>query len=305
MLQHAIIRSRVPQMTDASPSPKGFPLVHGRTDARTYSAFGQIYAEACKRPESYFQIDCSLLSFCGGNLSAALSVVHRQLADQGKGLVFNNMQPSVQSVLNDAGLFGPALQRQRPSVIPLTPFNAGESSRFDLFVRKGLEGKGLPKMSKGLEHEFFTGIHELFTNFEIHSQSARGAYVCGQLFPRLGRVELSLVDHGIGIPTKIIARGYAPTPHSAIAWAMTGTNTTREGDVPGGLGLKVLREFIALNQGELTIASHGGFWKEAGGQLDIRPLAHPFPGTAVTVVVNTKDARSYRLTKEINAGDIF
>lgn len=292
-------------MTDPTSGTSGFPLLHGRTDARTYSAFGQIYAAACLHPGPAFEIDCSQLGFCGGNLSAALSVLHRQLSAQGKGLVFNKMQPGVRSILNDAGLFGPALQRPRSSVIPLTPFEAGESSRFDLYVRKGLEGKGLPTMSSGLEQEFFTGIHELFTNFEIHSQSSRGAFACGQLFPQVGRVELSLVDHGIGIPAKIMARGYAPTPHSAIAWAMTGTNTTREGDVPGGLGLKVLREFIAMNEGELTIASHGGFWKEAGGRLDMRPLAHPFPGTAVTVVVNTKDSRSYRLTKEIKAGDIF
>ncbi|WP_233552084.1 hypothetical protein [Brevundimonas sp. LPMIX5] len=160
-------------------------------------------------------------------------------------------------------------------------------------------------MSPGLENEFFTGIHELFTNFEIHSQSSLGAWAAGQLFPVNGRVEMTLVDAGVGIPSRIMQRGFAQSPHAAIDWAMTGSNTTRELDVPGGLGLKVLREFIRLNQGELTIASHGGFWREAGGRVDMRPLTHPFPGTAVTVVVNTQDNRSYQLAREVRPGDIF
>ncbi len=282
-----------------------YRLSNCQTDARTFAAFADIFASAQTHETAIFPIDCSALTFCNGNLSAALSGIHRQLLRHGRGLSFLNLKPAVRSVLNDAGLFGAALQRQRPSVIPLEHFQAGESSRFDLYTKKGLENKGLPAMSAALEQHFFTGIHELFTNFEIHSQSAIGASICGQLFPRMGRVEVTLVDHGIGIPAKIMERGFATSAHAAIAWAMTGANTTREGDVPGGLGLKVLREFISLNGGELTIASHRGFWREAGGRVDMRPMQNPFPGTAVTIVVNTADTKSYRLRNEVRPGDIF
>lgn len=288
-----------------SPPPASFSLAYGRTDARTFSGFGELFARAKAHDSGRFGIDCAGLNFCGGNLSAALMAIHRQLSDDGKSLFFLNLPRHVRSVLQDAGLFGVQLRRPRPSVIALTPFNAGESTRFELFARKGLENKGLPAMSPGVEDQFFSGLHELFTNFEIHAQSRLGAWACGQLFPQMGRIEVTLVDAGIGIPSKIMAMGYAPSPQAAIAWAITGNNTTREGDIPGGLGLKVLREFIKLNKGELTIASHGGFWREAGGRVDSMPLAHPFPGTAVTVVVNTKDTQSYRLKNEVRAGDIF
>lgn len=290
---------------DLDGRPYDYHLVNGRCDAKTFASFGEIYLLASATRPPVFTINCAHLAFCNGNLSAALSVVHNQLSGFGTGLRLDQMQPGVRSILNDAGLFGSGYQRPRPSVIPLTPFRAGESTRFDLYARKGLETRGLPTMSRQLADRFFLGIHELFTNFEIHSQSGRGAMACGQLYPQLGRVEMTLVDHGVGIPSEIMKRGYASTPQAAIAWAMSGTNTTRAGDVPGGLGLKILREFITLNGGELTIASQGGFWKETAGRVDMRPLPHPFPGTAVTIVVNTKDTQSYRLTNEVKPGDIF
>lgn len=282
-----------------------FQLVHGRTDARTFEAYGELFIRAKAHQGERFPIDCSRLTFCNGNLCAALRAVHHQLAPSGKSLLFVNMPARVRGVLADSGLFGEASRRPRMSAIPLNRFDAGEGARFDLYAKKGLENKGLPEMSRALEQQFFTGIHELFTNFEIHSQSAPGAWACGQLFPQVGRVEMTLVDAGIGIPAKILERGFARTPQAAINWAMTGNNTTRELDVPGGLGLKILRDFIRLNQGEITIASHSGFWREARGKVDMRPLAHPFPGTAVTIVVNTKDTQSYRLANEPKPGDIF
>lgn len=282
-----------------------YKLVHATGDARAFSAFGEIFLVASRLRPPVFAVDCSDLQFCNGNLSAALNVVHNQLADFGTGLRFDNLRPGVRSILNDAGLFGSTLQRPRPSVIPLSGFNAGESERFDLYIRSGLRNKGLPQMSKQLSERFYLGIHELFTNFEIHSKSARGALACGQLYPRMGRLEVTIVDHGVGFPAEIMRRGHAATPQGAIDWAMTDANTTRAGDVPGGLGLKVLRQFIAMNAGEITIASQGGFWREAGGRREMRPLTFPFPGTSVTIVVNTNDRQSYRLDNEISPGDIF
>ena len=37
-------------------------------------------------------------------------------------------------------------------------------------------------------------------------------------------------------------------------WATQGRNTTKRGPIPGGLGLKLLTEFIKLNEGRLQIA---------------------------------------------------
>jgi hypothetical protein len=215
------------------------------------------------------------------------------------------MKPAVGRLLSDAGLFGVNRRHERGTVIPLTAFQPGESARFALYSQKGLTNKGLPVMSARLQARVFEGIDELFTNFEIHSRSRQGAWACGQLFPTAGRLEFTFVDLGVGIPAVVNGAGHALTPANAIDWAMTGNNTTRSGDVPGGLGLKVLREFVSLNRGSLVIASYEGFWSERGGQRVRNHLASPFPGTAVTITVNTKDKNSYRLVDDIKPGDVF
>jgi hypothetical protein len=47
----------------------------------------------------------------------------------------------------------------------------------------------------------------------------------------------------------------------AIEWALQEGNTTRKGSVPGGLGLKLIREFIAMNKGRIQIVSDRGYWE--------------------------------------------
>jgi len=283
----------------------GFDLRLGTTDRRTFAELGELYRWGCTQPEGAITVDCSSMPFCGGNLAAALRAVQQQLAAINRPVSYGGMKPAVGRLLADAGLFGAHRRQLRGTVIPLTPFAAGESARFALYSQRGLTDKGLPGMSARLKSRVFEGIDELFTNFEIHSRSRLGAYACGQLFPSAGRLEFTFVDLGIGIPAVVNSAGHALTPAHAIDWAMSGNNTTRSGDVPGGLGLKVLREFISLNQGSLVIASHGGFWSEKAGQRVMNHLASPFPGTAVTISVNTNDRNSYRLSDDIQPKDVF
>lgn len=94
--------------------------------------------------------------------------------------------------------------------------------------------------------------------------------------------------------------GKRMTATQAIDWAMSGENTTKTGDIPGGLGLKILRKFITLNGGKLVIVSDAGYWGIMDGkeQPTVKAFEHPFPGTVVSVEVNTNDAHSYRLAGE-------
>ncbi len=282
-----------------------FHLLHGRTNHRTFSALGDLYHWALAADTIRPTVDCAGLAFCGGNLASALAVLQTRLSLQGKTLQYVNVRQPVRSLLADVGLFGPSQQRQRSTVAPLTNFQSGESSRFATYTQRNLTNKGLPLMTPRLQARVFEGIDELFTNFEIHSRSRPGAWACGQLFPGKGSLEFTIADHGEGIPRIVNAAGHLLSPARAIDWAMTGNNTTRSGDVPGGLGLKVLREFIALNAGALTIASHGGFWSETAGKRVMSSIPNPFPGTAITIMVNTKDKQSYRLADEIKPGDVF
>ena len=91
----------------------------------------------------------------------------------------------------------------------------------------------------------------------------------------------------------------------AIDWAMTGTNTTRQGDVPGGLGLKILRDFIELNEGTLSVVSGNGYWCSAPNGMRRKEMVDPFPGTIVTIEVDTSDPKGYQMVDEIDPDSVF
>jgi len=70
-------------------------------------------------------------------------------------------------------------------------------------------------------------------------------------------------------------------------------NTTRTGDIPGGLGLKRLRDFIQQNDGQLHIVSGNGCWIQRDGKLDTMALSCPFNGTLINLSFNTLDDNLY------------
>ena len=93
--------------------------------------------------------------------------------------------------------------------------------------------------------------------------------------------------------------------HAAIAWATDGQNTTKRGQIPGGLGLKLLREFISLNGGRIQIVSASGYWALERDKVTMREMMYRFPGTVVSIEIDTADKRSYKLSSEISEKDIF
>jgi len=161
-------------------------------------------------------------------------------------------------------------------------------------------------MTPGLRKKFQENIFEIFSNAVIHSQTKMGIYSCGQFFPRRHRLDFSIADLGIGIRGVLKQKAGLDYPaEQAIEWAMTGNNTTKTGSVPGGLGLKLLREFITLNRGRIQIVSDKGYWELKGDQVAFNNFMHPFPGTVVTIEINTADKKSYCLTSEISPDQIF
>ena len=94
-------------------------------------------------------------------------------------------------------------------------------------------------------------------------------------------------------------------PEEAIEWATQANNTTKRGDIPGGLGLKLLCEFIDLNNGSLQIVSDAGYWRRKSRHNKTARLRNAFPGTVVSVEIDTSDLNSYRLASELETDDIF
>ncbi|MDO5320234.1 MAG: ATP-binding protein [bacterium] len=157
-----------------------------------------------------------------------------------------------------------------------------------------------PRMTPALKEALTSCILEVFNNAEEHSESEAGVFVCGYVGKAGQRqLRISIADAGIGFRAKIEkALGKKLSSCKAIVWGMTEGNTVRKGN-PGGLGLKLLREFINKNDGKLSVLSDRGYWELSAGKERVKELDNSFPGTLVTIVVNTDDPKSYRLVSEV------
>jgi hypothetical protein len=91
----------------------------------------------------------------------------------------------------------------------------------------------------------------------------------------------------------------------AIRWALKGGHTTKTGNQPGGLGLKFLHDFARLNKGRIHIVSRFGFYEFNAGEESFAKMDGDYPGTVVTLEVNTADTAAYRLASEVPSEDVF
>ena len=163
---------------------------------------------------------------------------------------------------------------------------------------------GLPRMSLPLLKRFRESLFEIFLNAIEHSYTQDGVFACGQFFPGRERLQFSITDLGIGIDGNIYKNLQRKLPaEDAIKWAISG-KTTRRGR-SGGLGLQLIQEFIKLNRGRLIIVSNAGYWELSKGKVSTRTFSRPFPGTAVTIDIDTADKTSYCLSSEIDLSDVF
>lgn len=283
-----------------------FRLSRAQCSVSSFEALSELYEFAVRQPGRSIAVSFQELNYYDADLPAAISIVQNTLRkEHGVYLGFVHLNAAVRKGLQEVGLFGPVSERASSTVAPLKLFDKDQSIEFAEFTHEHIATKGLPVMSEVVANRVFEGIDELFQNFEIHSGSRHGAYACGHLDPDQGTLRFTLADHGVGIPTVVNRAGHDLKPPMAIDWAMSARNTTRSGDVPGGLGLKILREFVTLNGGGLAIVSNDGYWRQVGGEVEMFTLKRNFPGTVVTVTVNTQDESQYVMEDEIDPAGVF
>jgi len=249
------------------------------------------------------EVDMSSTAWFDANMSAPLGVIFTFLAND-----FNTVQPvairpPVETILTkNMFLVGYGYSQRSDSygtVIPFRRFKPEDDRYFVAYLNKHLEGKGIPQMSEGLGRKFKDSILEVFVNAAMHSETEHGIFACGQFFPTNHRLDFSVADAGIGFRRKIRKElNLALHSDQAIQWALQEGNTTRRGSVPGGLGLKLLREFVALNGGRIQIVSDRGYWECGANGETVKRMDNSFPGTVVNLEINTADTQSYCLSSE-------
>ncbi|OAG75768.1 hypothetical protein Amal_02867 [Acetobacter malorum] len=280
-----------------APPPFRYKLRPVVGEAAGFEQIGDLYQQALFSTSKFIFVDCISISWIDAHLSAGYAAVQHLLKISGITLSFLNLAPRVAEIFEHHGLLGPSPSKTKKTVIPLTRFNPGDSVIFAGYTQDHLNRLPIPEMSAEVSEKFFEGIDELFSNSELHSKTQHGMFACGQFFPRKNKLDFSLVDLGLGFQRVINdIRQMKLDPSEAINWAMMGSNTTRSGDIPGGLGLKILKDFVKLNGGKLTIVSHSGHWQLSANATRKSLLKTPFPGTAVTLEINTSDNNKYYMT---------
>ncbi|MHB1004076.1 MAG: ATP-binding protein [Chloroflexota bacterium] len=247
------------------------------------------------------EIDWKGIRWFEANMAAPLGAVLQKVRSWNE--VANiNMTAGITSILARNGfLVGDGTPKQADpynTAMAFTRFRLEEGEAFQEYVSSNLAGKDLPAMTRQLRRKFLESLCELFENAKIHSGTRLGVFACGQHFPTKHRLDLAVCDLGIGICNKVQAHcGVTMSPCDAIQWAFTGRNTTRNGDIPGGLGLKMLEQFITKNNGRLHVVSNAGYREISGSGCHLLPLPAGFPGTIVNVSINTADHAVYYLAE--------
>ena len=233
-------------------------------------------------PPGSVDLDCSRLEWLDANMCAPFGAA---IARKGRRIILKNVRPALETILRKNGFLDEAIADTHGTTIRFQQFDTTGGGDFADYVEENYRGKGMPVMSRGLQREFRRSIFELFENAIVHSNTQLGIFACGQFYPTKQQLHFTVADRGIGIPESV--RRYLGQPlaaSEAIDWAMSGQNTTRRrvDGVPGGLGLKIMRDFIAQNGGAIRVASEGGYWSVRGVEAYDRPSPRCFPEPSST-----------------------
>ena len=275
-----------------------------RSDQRGFASLAALAATLNNRLLDTIDVDFSACSWFDANMSAPLGAVLSHAVDELNTLKLGGLRPSVETILakNDflIGFGFPKRADIHGTTIPYRRFSATDDRYFAAYLNKHMRGKDLPIMSEALSQRFKNSILEIFVNAAMHADSKLGIFSCGQYFPQKHRLDFCVADAGIGIRRKIYKElGLKMNSDKAIKWALQEGHTTRKGSVPGGLGLKLIREFIAKNQGRIQIVSDRGYWEFSPAGETLARIDNAFPGTVINIEINTADTSSYRLRSEL------
>jgi hypothetical protein len=276
-----------------------------------FSALVWLWAETKDCFLEEIEIDLIGVGWFDADMCAPFGAILYHLGQSLNTIRLRNIRPNVEAILSKNSFLSHYGRVQVPdrwgTTIPYQRFDVKDDRYFAGYIEeKFVQRAELPEMSPGLLKKFRESIFEIFSNAVLHSRTEQGIFSCGQFFPNRNQLDFSVADLGIGIRRNVNENmGLDLSAEDAITWATEDRNTTKRGPIPGGLGLKLLREFVDLNGGSIQIISNAGYWRRSEGQTFTAPLRSPFPGTVVSIEINTADTQSYVLASELTEADIF
>ncbi len=290
------------------PISKLIPFGRGRlsNDFLGFTHIAKLHHDLNEHKGISAAVDLRNVTWFDAHLSAPLRVVVEQARLVGTNVRFVNVPERIRIVLCKNRFLIEEKFDNFGTTMPVQCFNIDNGVDFSKYAKRNIDRKEFPRMTESLKSKFFEGIDEIFANCSLHSKTRTSIVASGQFFPNVNRLDFALADGGLGIRKVILQSLEIDIPsHKAIEWAMTPNNTTRKGDIPGGLGSKILRDFIEINRGRLFVVSEDGLWTQQGSHVSSEKLAFSFPGTFVILEIDTSDRRSYDLASAPDPRDIW
>ncbi|MGH8558374.1 MAG: hypothetical protein ACRESZ_13110 [Methylococcales bacterium] len=288
-----------------------FSLPEIRHDQAGFKALVCLQAQTKDCFLDNIEIDLGATTWFDADMCAAFGAILYRLGDNVNSVTLTKVRSNVEEILSKNGFLSHYGRNKIPdrwgTTIPYQRFDVKDDRYFAGYIETELMRRSeIPAMSPGLLKKFRESLFEIFSNAVLHSCTDLGIFSCGQFFPKRNQLDFSVADLGIGIRQNVKENmGLDLAPEDAIAWATAGRNTTKRGQIPGGLGLKLLGEFIDLNGGRIQIVSDAGYWRRENKKTITARLDQSFPGTVVSVEINTADKQSYALSSELSEDDIF
>ena len=265
-----------------------------------------LYKLFCK--QDFSSVNISIEKWFAANLSSPLGGVLDIFQDNFNEIDFHKISRATKTILQKNQFLShygfKTVEDVNHTTIPYQKLNP-QNSRFfyeyvmgNLLQRSDLSGMGHAAKKKVAE-----SIYEIFENARLHSESEY-IYTCGQFFPAKHSLLFTITDTGVGFKNRINERFNKELPSTkAIKWAMGEGNSTKL-DIPGGIGLAILKDFTSQNGGKIQIVSGDGFYESSSQGSKTRSFDGVFPGTIVNVEFKTNDHSSYSFFTDID-DDLF
>lgn len=288
-----------------------FVLQHINHDFASFNSLVHLYAEAKELLLDNIEIDMEETLWFDADMCAVFGAILCSLGDRPNDVNLIHIPPSVEEILSKNGFLSHYGGMEIPdwwgTTIPYQRFKInGARIFYDYIQKKFIRRAEIPEMSRELSRKFCNSIYEIFYNSVSHSCTELGIFSCGQFFPKRKQLVFTVADLGIGIRAKLENYiGREILPEQAINWATKEGNSTKQDNLLGGCGLKLLCDFISKNKGCIQIVSDAGYWQQKDSRIETGRLDYPFPGTVVRIEINTLDRNYYWLTSELNPENIF
>lgn len=268
--------------------------------------------------QDLISFDFSRCKFLMQNGVALLGGLAKFLESEGRPADFQwrTMRQEVAASLGNNGFlrfFGQSARRSKGTAAEFRQDTLLEKEPLVAYLVHDWIGTGRIKLSSALKEAIVSTAWEIYANAFEHSQSPVGVFSCGQHYPSKHLLELTVVDFGCGIPAKV--RAFLKRPDmsgaEALQWAFRRGTTTSQIGIARGMGLDLLREFVRVNRGQVSIFSHDAYAivdsrlpRRKDREVIYGKSGVPFTGTIANIVFRCTP-HYYSFASEVSSRPLF